>query len=436
MDIELLTIFMFGALVLLLVLGLPFAFATGGTAVIFLIYLWGPPALMLIVMRVWDLMGSFILVAVPMFIFMGAVLERSGIAAALYEAIYQWMGRLRGGLAMATVVVCAILAAMVGIVGAGVVTMGIIALPEMLKRRYHKGMPLGSICAGGALGYLIPPSILFIFYAMAAGVSVGALFAGGFLPGLLLVVLYIVYIGIRGYFQPDMAPAVPKKEILPLKRRLILLKGVILPVLLICVVLGSIFTGIATPTEASGIGAMGALICAAVRRRLTWGMLKEVSYLTTGLTCMFMWVVFGASAFVGVYTLAGGARFLEEVILGLPLCPWGILIAMQIVLLILGMFVDWSGILMLTMPIFVPIIVELGFCPIWFGILFCINMQIAVLSPPFGLTLFYLKGVAPPEITMGDIYRSVWPFIGIQLLVLALVMIFPQIAMWLPNLLL
>ncbi|MCL0066334.1 TRAP transporter large permease subunit [Thermodesulfovibrionales bacterium] len=289
MDIELLTIFMFGALVLLLVLGLPFAFATGGTAVIFLIYLWGPPALMLIVMRIWDLMGSFILVAVPMFIFMGAVLERSGIAAALYEAIYQWMGRLRGGLAMATVVVCAILAAMVGIVGAGVVTMGIIALPEMLKRRYHKGMPLGSICAGGALGYLIPPSILFIFYAMAAGVSVGALFAGGFLPGLLLVVLYIVYIGIRGYFQPDMAPAVPKEEMLPLKRRLILLKGVILPVLLICVVLGSIFTGIATPTEASGIGTMGALICAAVRRRLTWGMLKEVSYLTTGLTCMFMW---------------------------------------------------------------------------------------------------------------------------------------------------
>ena len=436
MSIELITILMFGSLVVLLMLGLPLAFATGGIAAVFLLFLWGPPAFLLIVARVWELMISFVMVAVPMFIFMANVLDRAGVAADLYEAVYQWTDRLRGGLAIATVVACAILAAMVGIIGAGIVTMGLIALPAMLKRHYHKGMALGSICAGGSLGILIPPSVLFILYGLVAGVSVGRLFLGGVGPGLLLGGLYILYIGIRSFFQPGVAPAVPEEERLPLRHKLSLLKGVILPAFLIVTVLGSIFGGIATPTEAAGIGCLGAILCAAIRRRLTWGMLKDVIFQTTKVTCVLLWVVFGAYSLIGVYTLAGGARFIEEIIVGLPLGPWGILIVMQIIFIILGMFIDWIGILMITMPIFVPIITDLGFDPLWFGILFNLNMQIAFLSPPFGLALFYLKGVAPPEITMTDLYRSIWPFVTLQMIGLVLVMIFPQIGMWLPNLML
>jgi len=434
MSVELITLLMFGALVVSLMLGLPLAFATGGVAAIFILLLWGPPAFLLVTARVWDLMGNFVLISVPLFVFMALMLERSGIASDLYEAIYQWVGHIRGGLAIATVLICCILAAMVGIIGASIVMMGLIALPAMLKRGYDKKLALGCISASGSLGAIIPPSVLFVLYAMLAGESVGKLFAGGILPGLLLAALYIAYISIRSFLQPDFAPAPPKTEsVLSLRQKLVLLKGIILPALLIVIVLGSIFAGIATPTEAAGVGSLGSILSAAIYRRLSWETVKEVVFETTKVTCMLMWLIFGASSLIGVYTLAGGARFIEEMILGLPLGPWGILIAMQILLIILGMFIDFIGILFITGPIFVPIIVKLGFDPIWFGVLFNLNMQISFLSPPFGLALFYLKGVAPPGITMGDLYRSVWPFIIIQLFVLALTMIFPQIAMWLPD---
>lgn len=414
-------------------LGIPLTFATGGLATIFVIYLWGPPGFMLVILRVWHMMGSFVLIAVPMFTFMAFMLDRSGIAADLYEALYQWTGRVRGGLAIATVAACSILAAMVGIMGAGVVAMGLIALPAMLKRGYNKNMALGSIMAGGSLGQLIPPSITFILYALVAGVSVGDLFLGGVGPGLLLAAFYMLYIWIRSYLQPGLAPALSKEEMLPLRDKLILTKHLIAPAILIVTVLGSIFAGIATPSEAAGVGALGALICAAVRRRLTWKVLKEVGFDTTKITCMIMWLIFGAYSMVGVYILAGGGDFVEGIIVGIGLGPWGILIVMQIMFIIMGMFIDWIGILMLTMPIFIPIITELGFDPLWFGILFNINTQISFLSPPFGLAAFYMKGVSPPEITMGDVYRSVWPFIIIQMIVLALVMIFPEIGVWLPG---
>jgi len=436
MSIELITLLMFGSLVVLMAMGLPNAFATGGIAVAFLLYLWGPPAFMMVMLRVWATMSDFILIAVPMFILMASILERSGIGDELYEAIYRWLGSLRGGLAMATVIACAILAAMVGIVGAGVVMMGLVALPAMRKRGYKKGLTLGCVCAGGSLGLLIPPSILYILYGMTAGVSIGHLFAGGIGPGILLAVLFIIYIGILSYFRPDVAPALPEEERrMPLKQKLALLKGLVLPALLVFLVLGSIFLGAAVPSEAAGVGALGAVLCAVVRRRFNWKMLKESLVETTKITSMVIWIVFGASALIGVYTLAGGARFVEETVLALPLGRWGILILTQVFYIFMGMFIEYIGLLLISVPIFVPIIVALDFCPIWFGILFSVNMQIASLSPPFGYSLFYLKGVAPPDISLWDIYLSVWPFMGIQLITLILVMIFPQIAMWLPGIL-
>lgn len=434
MSIELLTLLLFGSMTLLLMLGMPLAFATGGLAVIFAVFLLDLPGMMFITNRVWYMMNSFAMLAVPMFIFMALMLDRSGIAADLYQTIYQWIGRLRGGLAIATVIACSLMAAMVGVMGASLVTMGLIALPAMLRCRYNTDLALGTIMAGGALGQLIPPSITFVLYALVAGVSVGGLFLGGVVPGLLLAAFYILYIGIRSYLQPALAPALCVEDMLPLRDKLVLVKHLILPVLLIIGVLGSIFAGIATPSEAAAVGALGAIICTAVRHKFTWKTLKEVGFETTKITCMILWVIFGAYSLAGVYILAGGDRFVEEIIVGLGLGPWGTVVAMQIIFIILGMFIDWIGILMITMPVFIPIITELGFDPLWFGVLFTVNTQIGFLSPPFGLACFYMKAASPPEITMGQIYRSVWPFIVIQMIVLALVIIFPQLAVWLPNL--
>lgn len=435
MSIEIITLLMFGSLVVLLATGLPIAFVTGGLAVLFTFFLVGPAALHLVVARIMGLMADYIMVAIPMFIFMAAMLERSGVIKEMYNAMYHWMGPLRGGLAIGTVVICTLLAAMVGIVGAAVVSMGLIALPEMLKRGYHKDIALGSICAGGTLGILIPPSILFIVYAVTAGESVGRLFMGGVMPGLLLSGLYILYIGIRSFVRPNDGPSISQQNerLLSLREKFILLKVLVLPVLLIVAVLGTIFGGIAAPTEAAGVGALGAILCAVIHRRFTWQSLKEASLQTIRATCMVLWTIFGAGSFVALYTMVGGADFVREVIMGLPLGPWGILIVMQIFLIFMGMFLDWVGILLLCVPIFVPIITELGFDPLWFGVLYNVNMQMSFLTPPFGYALFYLKGVAPEGVSMGDIYRAIWPFLILQLIGLALCMIFPQIIMWLPG---
>lgn len=434
MSIELLSLLIVIALLVLLTLGQPMAFATGAVAAIVLLYLWGDDRIFLVVARTTDLMTNFALVAVPLFILMAKILEITGIADELFETIYHWSGRLRGGLAISTVLTCAVIAAMVGIIGAGIVMMGLIALPAMTKRHYHKDIMLGTICAAGSLGQLIPPSVLFIMYAMVAGVSIADLFLGGIGPGLLLVALYIAYIAVRCYFRPSDGPALPAEEILPLRERLVLLKKIFLPALLIITVLGTLFSGMATPTEAAGMGCIGALMILALRRHFTWQNLKTISFETTEITCMLMWVFFGSYFLIGVFTLAGGAEYASELILGLPFGPWGILIIMQLIMLVMGMFIDWIGILMITGPIFVPIIVRLGFDPVWFGILFNLNMQIGFISPPYGLALFYLKGVTPPDVSMVDIYRSIWPFIILQLIGLALVMIFPQIGLWLPGL--
>ena len=434
MSIEWITVLMIVSFITVLGAGLPLAFATGAVAVIFAVALFGPQSLSLVVSRIFTLMGNYVLVAVPLFIFMACVLERAGVAEDLFRAVHVWSGRVRGGLAVAVIISCAIMAAMVGVIGAEVVTMGVVALPAMLSRKYDKDIALGSICAGGGLATLIPPSVVLIMYGLTAGVSVGRLYMAGVVPGLILAGLFITYIATRCYLQPELAPAASAEErSIPLTAKLALLKGLILPGLVAFGVLGSLYLGLATPSEAAGVGALGALISAAVHGRLTWPNIVGAVRDTTKVTCMLYWLFFGASALIGVYTLAGGTSFMKQTITALPVGPWGIVLLMQIVWIILGCLIDWIGILLLTAPIFVPIVESLGFDSVWFGVLFCMNMQISYLSPPFGPAVFYLKGVTPPDITIGDIFHSIWPFMALQIVGLGLVMTFPQLALWLPN---
>ncbi len=431
MSIELITVMMFGGLILLLFAGVPIAFVAGAMAVIITMLVLGTGAFYLVVSHVWTEMTEFSLVAIPLFIFMANVLERSGIGERLFGAIHVWMGAIRGSLAVSTILATTVLAAMVGIVGAGEVLMGLIALPAMLKRGYHKSLALGCILAGGGLGQLIPPSVMLIVYGLVANVSIGKLFAGGVGAGLLLVVLYLTYILLRSYLQPDFAPPAPPEErALPLKQKILELRGLIIPLGLVLLVLGSIFQGAATPTEAAGVGAVGALVSAAIHRRLDWQLVKDAVFRTTRSTAMILWIFFAVSAFSSVFTLAGGGEMIGNAILSLPLGPWGILIAIQAFYIAMGVPMDWLGILLITGPVVIPIVKDLGFDLIWFGILFDVNMQIAYLSPPVGAAMFYLKSVAPKEITMGDIFLAALPFAGLQFIGLILIMVFTEIVLY------
>lgn len=434
MSVDILTLLIFLALVSALVLGVPIAFATGAVAVVFGVWLFDFNTLNLIVSRVFTLMGNQILVSVPLFILMAMVLEKAGIAEDIFKAAYVWSGRIRGGLAVAVIISCALMAAMVGVIGAEIVTMGVVALPAMLKRGYGKSLALGSICAGGGLATLIPPSVVLIMYALTTGTSIGQLYMAGILPGLMLAGFYIIYVITISYLKPEIAPAAPPEEInIPFMEKVGYLKKLVLPGAVAFGVLGSLYMGIATPTEAAGIGVAGAVVAAAVNRRLTFANISGAIVETTKVTCMLYWLFFGASALIGIYTIAGGTQYLKDLIAGLPIGKWGILLVVNLIWIILGCIIDWIGILLLTAPIFVPVLVSLGFDPIWIGVIFCMNMQISYISPPFGPAAFYLKGAAPPGITMGDIFRSVWPFLGIQVLALLTLTAFPQIALWLPR---
>lgn len=435
MSPVLLTILMFAAFFLLLALGVPLAWTTGTVGLLFSFFLWGPSSLSMVILRIWNTMGSFSMIAIPLFVFMGNMLQKSGIADDLFKAFHVWIGGIRGGLAAATIVLCTILAAMIGTVGADVTITGLIALPFMLQRGYDKHMALGSIVAGGALGVLIPPSIMFIIYGVSVGESIGKLFMGGVGPGLLFGALFISYILIKCYLNPDAGPAAPEEERrIPLKQKIGMVNSLIMPVLLVLGVMGSIFGGVATPGEAAGVGALGAMLCAAVRRQLTWTNLKNSLFDTMKTVGLILWIVFGAMIFITTYTLGGGPEFVRSTLVALPLNPWFVLIIIQIILLFLGMVLDIIGITVLLAPIFVPVIKTLGFDPLWFGVIFNLNLQVAYLSPPFGYSMFYLKAVAPPDVTMTDLYRSVLPYMALQVIGLALCMIFPQIVLWLPNL--
>ncbi|MCY4139515.1 MAG: TRAP transporter large permease subunit [Rhodobacteraceae bacterium] len=456
LEIELvwLTVLMFGVLGALLMAGLPLAFVTGGLGCIFLFVFGTASELNILPSRIFPFMTDYQLSAIPLFIFMAVMLERAGIIQELFDVIYKLLGGLKGGLASATIVSSTILAAMVGVIGAAEVAMGILALPAMLKRRYDPHLACGSILAGGTLGILIPPSILAILFAVVAQQSVGDLFIGAIFPGLLLSGLYVLYITVRCYINPAAGPALPVEERVSFREKIVLMRSIIAPVLLIVLVLGVIFTGVATPVEAAGIGTFGAIFVAAMHRRLSWANLQEGVMTTLKASAMVLWIIFGASIFVGFYILKGGQQFVADVLIGTGLGPYGILFVMMVILVILGMFLDWVGILLLAVPIFMPILLQMEFnglfgfagptagitdpdkaneaLRLWFGVVYIVNMQMSFLSPPFGYALFYLKSVAPPEIGMGTIFRSALPFLALQALGLFICILFPQIILWLP----
>ncbi len=445
-EILWLTILMFGSLAILLMAGLPLAFVTGGLGCIFLFVFGDAAMLNILPSRIFPFMTDYQLSAIPLFIFMAAMLERAGLIEELFDVVYKFLGGLRGGLASATIIASTILAAMVGVIGAAEVTMGIIALPAMLKRGYDPKLACGSILAGGTLGILIPPSILAILFAVVAQQSVGELFIGAVFPGLMLSGVYILYVTARCYVNPAMGPALPKEERLGFAEKMQLLKGIVAPLLLVALVLGVIFTGVATPVEAAGIGTFGALFVAAIHRRLSWQSVREAATTTLKASTMVLWIIFGASIFVGFYIVNGGQQFVSETLIGTGFGPYGILVIMMVVLIVLGMFLDWVGILLLAVPIFAPLMLAMqwnglfglpGVPPedvaLWFGVVYMVNMQMSFLSPPFGYALFYLKSVAPPEISIAVIFRSALPFLLLQALGLAVCVLFPQVILWLPR---
>jgi len=429
-----LTLLMFGSLMVLLMSGLPLAFVTGGVAVIFLFLLGDADTLNIVPSRIFPLMTDYQLSAIPLFIFMAAMLERAGIIKSMFDVIYKLLGGLKGGLASATIIASTILAAMVGVIGAAVVTMGIIALPAMLQRQYDSKIAMGAIMAGGTLGILIPPSILAIIYAVVADQSVGELFVGAVIPGLMLSGMYMAYVTIRCYINPELGPAIPVDERITIREKFALMRKMVAPIMLILVVFSALFSGAATPVEAAGIGTFGSFIVAALHGQLDWRTIREACITTLKASSMVIWIMFGATIFVGLYVLEGGQQFVTSALEATGLGRWGILILMMVILIVLGMFLDWVGILLLAVPIFVPIVKQLGFDPLWFGVLYLVNMQMSFLSPPFGYALFYLRGVAPSSIPMSDIFKSALPFLAIQLIGLILLMVFPKLITWLPSL--
>ncbi len=420
------TLVMFAMLLGLLVTGIPLAYVTLLVALIFALGWFGPMVVPLITSRVYSFVSSFVFVSVPMFVLMAAILDRSGIARDLFDAMKLIGGRLRGGVAIQTIVVAVILAAMSGIIGGEVVLLGLVALPQMLRLGYDKNLAIGVVCAGGALGTMVPPSIVLIIYGLTANVSVGDLFTSAFLPGLMLAGFYVTYVLVRAYMNPDIAP-IPEGPPTPMGEKLRLLKGLILPLCVVAGVLGSIYGGIASVTEASAVGVAGVILSTIVRGEFSLALLKGAALQTLQTVGMIVWIGIGASALVGVFNLMGGINFVSGLITGISDEPTVILLFMMLILFILGMFLDWVGIALLTMPIFVPIIIKLGYDPVWFGVLFAMNMQVSFLSPPFGPAAFYLKSVAPPEISLGDIFKALLPFIALQILAVGVLIAFPGI---------
>lgn len=433
-DIQTVTILIVASMLLLMLTGMPLGVVTLAVSIGTALYAFGPPGLFLVASNVYGLFEAYPLVAVPLFVFMANVMERSGVAEDLFDAMSMLAGRLRGGVAVQTTFVAVIMAAMTGIMGGEIVMLGLIALPQMLRLGYDKKLAMGTICAGGSLATLIPPSIIMIVYGLAASVSISDLFMAGFFPGMLLASLYITYILIRCRLNPDLAP-LPPAEMLDLDpaEKVRRLKGVILPLLVVVWILGSIYGGIATPTEAAGVGAFGAIGAAWWRGKLSWEMLQEALRKTMITVATIIWLIMGAVSLVGIYNVIGGTSFIQGLLTGLDIPPLGVIFVMMGILIILGTFMEWIAIVFITVPIFAPVVVSLGFDPIWFGVLFVMNMQIYFLSPPFGPACFWLNSVTPPDITLQQIFGSVLPFIALQLIGLTLVILFPDITLFLPR---
>lgn len=423
------TFLLVGLIFLLLVTGQPLAWVTGLVALIFTFGWFGGNALPLVTSRIFGFITEYSLVAIPMFILMAALLDRSGIAKDLFNGMRVLAGRLPGGVAVQTLVVAILMAAMSGVIGGEIVLLGILALPQMLRLGYDRSLSIGVVCAGGSLGTMMPPSIVLIIYGLVAGVSIADLFVAAITPALLLLGCYIAYVLFLCLRNPALGPPMSAEE--RAEESLgSALRALIAPMFIVIAVLGSIYAGVASITEAAALGVSSVLIISALRRELNFKMMQE-SLVHTLETCgMIIWIGIAAAVLVGVYNLMGGNRFVSAAILGLDAPPVVIIMVMMLILIVLGMFLDWIGIALLTLPIFVPIIRQLGYDPIWFGILFAVNMQVSYLTPPFGPAAFYLKSVAPPDITLKHIYTALLPFIGLQLLVLGILLFFPALATW------
>ena len=433
MSPEVMTILMFVTLMAMIALGHPLAITLAGVATFYglIEYNWDVGALLdLFVNNAWGLQQNYVLVAIPLFIFMAQILDRSKVSEGLFDALYIVLGGLRGGLGMAVIVVSTVFAATTGIIGASVVAMGLMAGPALLRRGYQTGLGAGIICSSGTLGILIPPSIMLVVYGGLTGMketSVGNLFAAAILPGILLSGMYLGYVAIRCGLNPKLGPPIPKEDrTATLGQKVAMtMKSFVPPFSLILIVMGTILAGVATPTEAAALGCVGAMILAIFNRKLNWEVLSLACNSTLRTTSMIMLLFVGLSM--------GGGDVVADLLLGMDVNDYVILAIMMGVVFMMGMFIDWAAILLVVVPIFTPIASDLAFDPLWFAMLVCVNLQTSFLTPPFGYALFYFKGVAPPEYSMGDIYKGILPFVAIQMVGLAVMVFFPQIITWLPS---
>ena len=442
MSLEFMTLAMFVTLILAITMGHPLAYTLAAVATLFGLIDNGGSIPMLFDMfanNAWGLMNNYTLVAIPLFILMAQLLDRSKVSEALFESLYVVLGGLKGGLGLAVVVVCTVFAATTGIIGASVVAMGLLATPALISKGYQKELASGIICASGTLGILIPPSIMMVVYGGLTGMketSVGNLFAGAILPGLMLASMYFVYIFIRCNINPELGPPISKTEAskyTAAQKWAMTMKSLIPPMALILAVMGTILAGVATPTEAAGLGSGGAMLLALFSGKLNLQVLKEASYATLKTTSMVMMLFIGGKFFSTVFLGMGGGDVVADLLVGSGMSKWAVLAIMMLIVFLMGMFIDWAAILLVTVPIFMPIAMEVGFDPLWFSLLMCVNLQTSFLTPPFGYALFYFKGVAPEGYTMMHIYKGIMPFVLLQIISLAILCLFPDIVTWLPS---
>lgn len=430
-----LVVLMFVSMVIGIFSGAHIAFVLGSISIAFGVLGWGMDCFNIFGLRVWGVMNNFTLVAIPAFVFMGYILEGAGLAEDLYASMEKVFSRVRGGLAIGTIIFATLIAACTGIVASGVIISGLLALPPMFKRGYDKGMAMGAVAAGGTLGILIPPSIMLIFYAGETGLSAGRLFAAAFGPGLLLASLYILYVVVRCIINPSLAPQPQRDEMdkLTFGDWWRMFKGLCPVVGLILAVLGAIISGMATPTEAAATGALGAICVAAIYRQLSVKLIWESSMRTVQTTGMIMLLIITAGCFASVFTGLGGDELVLEVIDSMGIGQTGVIILCLAIIAIFGLFIDWAGILYICLPIFIPLVLEYDINPLWFALLVCTTMQTAWLTPPFGFSIFFVKSVVPPEIQYAEIVKGCLPYFGMQILGIALCIIFPDIILWMPK---
>ena len=429
-----LSLAMFPALLFALFMGFPVAFSMMGVALFFGYFTFGDAVIYNFLQNLDQTASNFVLAAVPLFIFMGSMLERSGIAERLFEAVHIWTRRLPGGLAIGTVVMCVIFAASTGVIGATETVVGLLAIPVMMKYAYDKGLISGTICAGGSLGTIIPPSVVVVVLGPVADVPVGDLFMGMLFPGLIMAGLYMVYIVVRCTLQPKAGPRIPPSENDPSLIEKLRITAIALapPVAMIFAVLGSIMLGWAAPTEAAALGALGAVVLTLIYRRFKFSILQEALLKTVRITCMIMLILLGGNMFASVFIASGGVTLTEQFIGHAKLGPWLSLTIFLGICFIAGFFLDWISVLLIFIPVFVPLVKAAGFDVVWFCVLFLIVIQTSYLTPPMAPAIFYLRGISPPEITLPDMYRGVVPFILLQLLTLVMTMAWPQLVLWLP----